>query len=289
MVARAYPAIKKAAPDARVLVGGLAAFGRSRGVPPLAFLREMACVDAALRPLARPECRGFRRIPGDGLAHHPYSTRTPPNVVEADVSRDDAPLARLPELSALIDRLVAGGRLDRRLRRLYLTEYGYETDPPDPGAPFDPRRAARMWAWAEAIAATQPQVRMFAQFLVRDLPGDSGGQRVGALSDWQSGLLFASGARKPLASVLPAPLHAETGGRGVRVWGRVRGGSGPRPVRLEARRPGGRWRVVFEGETDAEGVLATELALPSSSLLRIARRRDDRWVTGPAVAVISAE
>jgi hypothetical protein len=245
-------------------------------------------MDAALRPLARSECGGFRRIPGDGFAHHPYSTRTPPHVAEGGSSPDDVPIARLRQLSALIDRLVAAGRLDRRLRELDLTESGYETNPPDPGAPFGPRRAARMWAWAEAIAATNPRVRMMSQFLLRDLPGSGAGQRVGRLSDWQSGLLFLDGRRKPLAAVLPAPLHAETGPAGqVRVWGRVRSGSGPRPVRLEARRGASTWRTVFEGVTDPNGVLARELRLPAGSVLRIARRVEDEWRPGPPVDVVS--
>jgi hypothetical protein len=288
MVALAYPAVKAAAPATRVLIGGLAAHGRRDGVPPLRFLREMACVDAALRPLARAECRGFRRIPGDGFAHHPYSLRTRPHLLEPGASPDDVPIARLGQLSALVDQLVAAGRLAAGLRDLYLTEYAYETRPPDPGAPFGPARAARMWAWAEAIAATNPRVRTVAQFLVRDLPGGSGGQSVGALSNWQSGLLFLDGRPKPLAAVIPAPLHAQTaaGEGGVRVWGRVRRGSGPRPVRLEARRGAGAWRVVFEGVTDPNGVLARKVLVPADALLRITRREGDRWLPGAAVDVI---
>ncbi|MDQ4049029.1 MAG: glycoside hydrolase family 5 protein, partial [Actinomycetota bacterium] len=67
MVAAAYPAIKSVQPGSTVLVGGLAAYGRG-GVAPLRFLRELACVDGRLRPLARPECAGFEPVPGDGFA-----------------------------------------------------------------------------------------------------------------------------------------------------------------------------------------------------------------------------
>jgi len=285
-VEAAYPAVKAVQPDALVLVGGLAAYGRRGGVAPLRFVRELACVDARLRPLRRPECARFRRVAGDGFAYHPYSTRTLPDQVEHDAEPDDAPLARIGSVAALLDRLAAAGRVDPHLREVYLTEYGYETNPPDPGAPFDPPRAARMSSWAEAIAAREPRVRTVAQFLVRDLPGRAGAQREGRLSDWQSGLLFGDGRPKPLASVLPAPLHARPGPRGrVRVWGRVRPGEGRRRVRVETMEPGGRTRVAFEGRTDRRGVLERTVPGGPTTLLRISRRSGDRWVRGPLVDV----
>ena len=286
MVGAAYPAIKRAQPDALVLVGGLASYGRS-GVPPLRFLRELACVDSDLKPLARHECQGFERVHGDGLAYHPYSTHTRPDEVERSAALDDAPLARLGELAELLDALVAAKRIDPRMRDLYLTEYGYETDPPDPGARFDPSRAAQMWSWAEALATRVARVRTFAQFLVRDLPGHDGGQREGHLSDWQSGFSFRDGRLKPLAAALPAPLHAEREEDGdVRVWGRIRAGDGPRPVRIEAVEPGRRARTAFEGETDGRGIVERSFESPPGTRYRISRRVGGRWRRGPAVPVV---
>jgi len=287
MVAASYPAVKAVQPDALVLVGGLAAYGRG-GVSPLRFLRELACVDGRLRPLKRAECAGFTRLPGDGFAYHPYSTRTFPDRSEAGAGADDAPLARIGELAGLLDKLASDDRLDPRLRDIYLTEYGYETNPPDPGAPFGPARAARMSSWAEAIASREPRVRTVAQFLVRDLPGGPGVEREGRLADWQSGLLFLDGRLKPLALALPAPLHAEPGPPGrVRVWGRVRAGEGRRSVRIETMERGGRWRVAFEGETDDRGVIARSLPGGDGTLLRIVRRTGGRWLPGPVVDVVA--
>lgn len=287
MVKAAYPAVKAAQPDSLVLVGGLAAYGRRGGVAPLRFLRELACVDARLRPLRRPECALFRSVAGDGFAYHPYSTRTPPNQVERSASPDEVPLARLGALASLLDRLASARRIDPRLRDIYLTEYGYETNPPDPGAPFDPPRAARMSSWAEAIAARQPRVRSVAQFLVRDLPGRAGAQREGRLSDWQSGLTFIDGRPKPLAAAMPAPLHAERGPRGsVRVWGRVRPGEGRRRVRIETAAPGRAPRVAFEGRTDERGIVARSIPAAPRTRLRIARRAGGRWLRGPFVDVV---
>ena len=287
MVEAAYPAVKAVQPESLVLVGGLAAYGRRGGVAPLRFLRELACVDAHMQPLRRPDCAGFRRVAGDGFAYHPYSTRTRPDRVERTAQADDAPLARIGALATLLDRLATDGRIDSRLRDLYLTEYGYETDPPDPGAPFDPPLAARMSSWAEAIAARETRVRTVAQFLVRDLPAGPGAQREGRLSDWQSGVLFLDGRPKPLAAALPAPLHADPGPPGrIRIWARVRPGAGRPRVRIETVQSGGAPRVAFEGLTDERGVL--ELSIPGApeTLVRIARRAGDGWLRGRLVDVI---
>jgi hypothetical protein len=289
MVTAAYPLVKKEAPESVVLVGGLAAHGRRNGVPPLEFLRDLACVDRSLRPIAGGPCVGFKPIPGDGFAHHPYSTRTRPDRVERSGSPDDVPLARVGRLAALLDRLAAVGRISPKLRQIWITEYGYETNPPDRGAPYSPARAARMMSYAEALAAREPRVRTFAQFLVRDLAGTGGGsQRVGELPDWQSGLLFADGRPKPLTFVLPAPLHAErVDSQFVRLWGRVRPGSGRRRVRIEASRRGGPWRALFDGRTDGHGVVEAEQPARPGTLFRIARREGDRWVYGPPVDALA--
>ena len=288
MVAAAYPAVKDEAPDSTVLVGGLASHGRRDGIPPLRFLRELACVDGRLRPVTKGDCANFKPIEGDGFAHHPYSTRTRPDQVERSASPDDVPMARIGRLIDTLDRLAAAGRVSPKLRRLYITEYAYESNPPDPGAPFNPARAARMMAFGEALAAREPRVRTFAQFMVRDLPGTvAGGQQVGSLSDWQSGLLFTDRRPKPLAFVLPAPLHVEqVDPQFVRLWGRVRPGHGRRPVRIEASPPGKPWRTLFQGRTDSRGIIEAERPAPAGTSFRIGRRVDGRWVFGPPVRAL---
>ena len=288
MVASAYPAVKDEAPDSTVLVGGLAAHGRRNGTPPLRFLRELACVDDRLRPVATGDCAGFKPIQGDGFAHHPYSTRTRPDGVERSASPDDVPLARMARLIGTLDRLAGAGRISPKLRNVYITEYAYESNPPDPGARFNPGQAARMMAFGEALAAREPRVRTFAQFIVRDLPGTgAGGQRVGALPDWQSGLLFTDRTPKPLASVLPAPLHAEqVDPQFVRLWGRVRPGAGRRPVRIDAAPPASPWRVLFQGRTDSHGLVEAERPAPAGTAFRIGRRVNGRWVFGPPVKAL---
>src|SRR3954447_14896486 len=113
MYEAAYAAIKRARPDAKVLLGNTAATGGGGGVPPLRFVRELACVDRALRPLRVPECAGFRPLQADGYAHHPYTRATDPAAHDADP--DDAPLGETARLETQLDQLAQAGRITEKL------------------------------------------------------------------------------------------------------------------------------------------------------------------------------
>ena len=84
MVRSGYAAVKAVRKKATVLIGNTSSTGGTRGkgaVPPLEFLRELACVDAKLRPRVTGDCAGYTTLPGDGWAHHPYSQNERPERV----------------------------------------------------------------------------------------------------------------------------------------------------------------------------------------------------------------
>jgi hypothetical protein len=233
MVQAAYPAVKAVSPSARVLVGGTSSMGSSvpgeSGVPPLRFLRALACVDERLQPLTTGDCAGFQPVPGDGWAHHPYSLKTPPNRLPRDP--DNVPIAAIPRLTATLRALAAAGRISQADADLYLTEYGYETNPPDTHAILGLGEQATYLAWAEWLATQDPAVKMWPQFLLRDLPGDKSQRDEAAglpaiLDNWQSGLFFADGTPKPAAQTFATPGVAICQRRGrkrwVRIWSRLR-------------------------------------------------------------------
>jgi hypothetical protein len=200
MLYAAVPAIRREAPGSLVLIGGLAATAldggqpTSRGVPPLQFLRELACVNDRLGPLDRPECRDFRGLPGDAFSLHPYSTGMAP--WQHDPNPDDVPVADLRRLTRLLAELRSQGRTERRLPVL-LTEYGYETNPPDPTQSVTPAQQARYLVAAQRIAAATPGVRGWPQILLRDLGPVAGLHGAARWSDFQTGLLYADGRPKP--------------------------------------------------------------------------------------------
>lgn len=244
-----YAALKAVNPQNRVLIGGLSSEGLDtpgprNGLPPLQFLRELACVDRRGRSLRRPECRDFRPLRADGLAHHPYSLYDSPDVPSRDP--DEAAIADLDRLSTLLDALHHRGRTATRLP-IYVTEYGYETNPPDKRRGVSLEDQARFMGQSTFLAWQRPDVRMFAQFLLNDV--------VHASESWQTGLYFYDGRPKPAAQAFRTPFWAETrsfaGQDVVLLFGQVRPREGRKRVSVEMQGPDGVWRPINSLETRA--------------------------------------
>ena len=221
----------------RVLIGNTSSTGGERGkgpVPPLEFLRELACVDAQLKPRTGGDCEGFTQLPGDGWAHHPYSqNERPERVSDPKKEPGDLRLADTPVLARTLDRLVKLGRLAPANRNIHLTEFGYETK----GIPGRPRvnetQQARWMTWAEYLADRVPTVRSFAQFLLRDQPpapvrvSQSDKRPFG---EYSTGLLHVDGSEKVIARTFLAGIFAQrqADGQGARL-------RAPAPRRRSAR------------------------------------------------------
>ena len=91
--------------------------------------------------------------------------------------------------------------------RVWVTEYGYQTNPPDPIFGVTWSKQAKYLTQAVAIARANPRIDMFLWFLLRDE------QRLGG---WQSGLTTFDDKRKPSFNAfrraavlgLTAPRHS---------------------------------------------------------------------------------
>ena len=237
----AYDALKAVNPNNQVLMGGLSSSGSSRpgpnrNIPPLRFLREMACVDDHLEPLRDPACNSYTPLQADGFAYHPYTLSTAPDAVYG--SPDAVHLADLSRLSDLLTELNKRGRITT-VPPLYLTEFGYETNPPDLGRGVSPDTQSRYLSQATFLAWRNPNVRMFAQFLFQD-QGDP--------RSYQTGLLYPDGREKPALQAFRLPFWAEAhesnGQPFVAAWGQARPGTGPQTVSLEVQGGDGVWRDV---------------------------------------------
>jgi hypothetical protein len=231
--------------DDTILLGELMPRGGTspRRVRPLEFLREMACLDRHYRQIrgraARKRgCRRVGRIPASGLAYHPYTQGGGPRVSER---RDDAAIGQLGRVRATLDRLARRGKLPRRLP-IWITEFGYQTRPPDPfGARL--RRAANFMDESEWIAFRNPRVRAYSQYTLFDAPPKSGGPRFLRWSSWQAGLRFLNGDRKPkVYDAFRMPLFVRLRGpSAVEVFGGRRDLSGGTAL-VESKARGGRYR-----------------------------------------------
>jgi hypothetical protein len=128
--------------------------------------------------------RGLKRAGArfDAYAHHPYYGH--PN--EAPNKPPPGPRAvTLGNINELIRELT---RLYGH-KRLWITEYGYQTKPPDRFFGVSFAKQARYLALSFAIARRNPRIDMMIWFLLRDEA------RIG--NGWQSGLFRISGRRKP--------------------------------------------------------------------------------------------
>ena len=259
LVQAAYPRIKTLDPDSVALVGELAAAGRQgRGdvVPlrPLRFLRALACRDSRYRPIRRGRCRNFTPVPMDAIGHHPYQLLLAPGVRSRN--RNDAAISDGRRLLRVVDRLTELGAFesgDGEPLSVYYTEFGYQTNPPDPFAGVSLSEQRRYLQQAAYIAWATPRVRGLNQFRLTDgsLSG-SGSQR---FAEFQSGLLFRNRRRKPAYRTFAHPFVIS----GDRFWGHVRPG-GRHSVRVEYRpRAGARFRRVAQVLTNAQGYFAFPL------------------------------
>jgi hypothetical protein len=239
-------AIHDVDPDAEVVIGELAPIGarpRTSRTPlaPLPFLRTMGCVNAAYKPVRTGRCRGFKPAGGDSFGYHPHPVQLAPDQPNPD--RDEAQFADLGRLFTVLDRLtdrrrlisLRGGHLG-----VHLTEFGYQTSPPDHAIGIPVTLQNRYLQQASYLAWKSGRIRGLTFYQWDDEPVHYTGPGTKAYAGWQSGLRYFSGRPKPALSTFASPIVADLAPgrrRGV-LWGQVRPG-GVHEVTLLRRSAGG--------------------------------------------------
>jgi hypothetical protein len=264
MVAGALPRIRAENENARVLAGETAAVGNPGTViGPREFVQRWLCLDDQFRPVRTGKCRNFEPLELDGYAHHPYgpAERVPRK-------KDIVSLLVIRRLGRYLDAAARANRLPPGLP-IYSTEFGLQSNPPDPTVGNSPRRQAALLNEKEEQGYRYPLLRSHAQYLLYDDPPRPGATEKEVWSGFQTGLRFNDGTKKPAWDTyrLPLVVHRADDGR-VLIWGRVRPGSGVRYVQLE-RREGGSF--VADGSrlaTDDAGYFEVHRPRPASYRFR---------------------
>jgi hypothetical protein len=235
----AYASLHEAS-SSNLVAGGVTSPRRTpTGMSPLAFMQGMRAAHAHL----------------DAYAQNPY-----PESRGETPSRTPCPgcgsftMAVLPLVRADVTRYFGAGK------QLWLTEYGYQTNPPDRLLGVSYALQAKYVGDAAARVWRQPGVTVLIQFLMRDEPN---------LGGWQSGLLTVGGSAKPSYRAFALPL-AEVSRSGSRVvlWGQVRPGSGRRPYVLQRYAAG--WRPIGGSMlTGAGGTFSRTVTLPRGARVRL--------------------
>jgi hypothetical protein len=219
-----------------ILLGETAHSGK---LTPLAFFEDVYCVGNGYHPLtgrgaeavgcptSPDRSRFVAQNPGlfdaTGWAHHPYGFDLPPN--RPSVIKDGIGLLDV----GLLERTANGifSTYDRSRRGgipIYLSEWGYVTNPPNPTYQATLSDQATWINQGEYMAWRDPYVKALAQFELVDTPTP----RHQSYERWRvsftTGLEFNNGRPKPaLASYrLPIWLPAPRRGSQVPVWGQLR-------------------------------------------------------------------
>ncbi|MGH2980301.1 MAG: hypothetical protein ACRDLQ_11810 [Solirubrobacterales bacterium] len=248
MVERGLPALKAAVPGARVLVGELAPVGTAtKVIGPLRFLQQWLCVDKKYKRLRgrtarRAGCKGFKRVRANGFAHHPYGPAG-----QAFRGRDIVNMVGIRRLASALDKSARARRISRRLG-IYNTEFGYQTNPPDPFIGTTPNRQAEILNTLEEFSYRYSRLKSYSQYLLYDDPARTGPAAL-RWAGFQTGLRYHGGEAKPSYDAYRLPISVKKRRRNVRIWGRVRPGSGVRSVQIQ-RSSGG-------GQTDDGGLVRT--------------------------------
>jgi Cellulase (glycosyl hydrolase family 5) len=240
MVQRGVPALRAAtAPGSKIFVGELAPVGTATKVMgPLRFLRGWLCLDKRWHRIRGGSCRHFKKVSANAFAHHPYgpSTRVP-------ATRDIINMLAIRRLGAALDRAARAGRITRGLP-IYNTEFGYQTNPPDPFVSTSPARQAELLNQMEEYSYRYARLKSYSQYLLYDDVARAGSAAL-RWAGFQTGLRFANGRAKPSFEAFKLAIVIRKRGRGVSIWGHVRPGTGTRYVQLQ-RRSGGRF--VADGQ-----------------------------------------
>jgi hypothetical protein len=259
-----------------LLLGELMPLGGSGAsrVPPLVFLRELFCLNRHYRQIrghaARVRgCHRVGRIPTSGLAYHPYTPRGGPSAHTRQ--RDDASIGELGRLRRVLDALARRHKLPRRLP-IWITEYGFQTNPPDPFQ-FPLRRVPGFMDRSEWIAFRNPRVQSYSQYTLRDDRPASGGL-FRRWANFQQGLRFASGKQKPgvySAYRMPAFVRLR-GRRHVEIFGGLRAGARGELAVIEARTRHGHFHQIATSHLNSRGYFRRILRIsrPAARVYKIA-------------------
>jgi hypothetical protein len=256
-----YKAIERYDPALRnrVLFGETAAISS-----PLDTLYAALCLNEQGRPfrgrLRRLQgCSGRpRRLPIGGVATHPYNNLAKGSVFSRSFTLDSLPMAYLPRLHKLMNRAARYGRIPRG-RGIYLTEFGFQSNPPDPIDGLRLDRQARAINEAERLFFADRRVRAVSQFELYDVEDRE---------EYQTGLREFDGKLKPSWRAWRMPLViTRLSANLVEVWGQVRPAEGRTPVTIQARPRGGAFATVAGARTNPTGYFRLRLRRPGAARL----------------------
>ncbi len=251
-------------PDNLVIGGSLYPFELDRptdqAIPPLRFMRFLFCLTKKLRVM--PKCG--EPVHFDAWSHHPYTSGSP---THDPLGPESVSIGQLPRMARLLRAAIKQGRaVSSRRVQFWVTEWGWDTNPPDPqGVPV---RLQARWISEAAFRMWRAGVTVATWFQMRDGFG--------------SGARFADGLYRICADQPANPscdrpkisfesfrfpfVAFRRDRRHVLVWGRTPW-SLPGKVVVEQNRRG--FKPLARLSTDRYGIFERKLRTRSGGRLRV--------------------
>ena len=258
---------------------------------PVPFMRALYCVGSKLRPLRGNAASAFgcptsgptssfvSQHPGlfrTAYAHHPYGFEAPPN--RPDPDKGFVTLINVPSFERTLNRIFgAYGQHRPGGVPLYLTEWGFKTNPPNPYVRTSPTDQAAWINEGEYMMWREPYVKEYTQFLLVDSAPKPHTRKGSALywSTFQTGLEYQNGRQKPAFTAFRVPIWLPNARRGrhVAVWGQLRPAdhSTTQYGLVEFQRHGSRsWKELTAVQTNSpEGFIYTHVSIRRAGLVRL--------------------
>jgi hypothetical protein len=257
LVNRSADAIKSVDPDNFVVAGSTAPYYDATPSTvavnptwgPLGFMRAVLCLTPQLTSTS-PGCT----VRFDAWAHHPYTEGGPTHTASLP---DDVELGDLPRMKQVLEAAWAAGHIVASSQpQLWVTEFSWNADPPDPGGV--PTALLERWIPEAMYAMWSDGVSVLTWFLLVD-----------SSSPYRSGLYTNTGALaadrpKAIFEAFRFPFVAYRSAGGIYFWGRTPAGR-QATVAVE-QGSAGAWAPLGSMQSDQYGIfqgrLATDSRLP---------------------------
>ena len=254
VIARLDPALRN-----RVLFGEVPSIAA-----PLPFLRATLCLDSSGKPFrgARARAQGCSgrvgRIPTLGFAVHPYNQGALFGPQQRYRTKTSLTIAHMPRLHRLLDGAFRRKRISSSARNVYVTEFGFQSNPPDKSAPSLANQA-RYINESDRLFYGDRRVKWVSQYEFTD---------VRDVSQFNTGLRLFSGKLKPSYGAYRMPIVVTRRSVfSVEVYGQVRPG-GSSTVAIQSRASGGAYKTVSTVRTNGNGFLRVNIKARNASKLR---------------------
>jgi hypothetical protein len=244
-----------------VVAGGLAPFrditqsvhDQDPDWGPLSFMRALLCLSASLKATCND------RAAFDVWATHPYTSGGP---FHEAVLSNDVSLGDLPEMRKTLNAAIKAGHVrSRHAIQFWITEFSWDSSPPDPEAV--PMTLLKRWVAQGLYAMWQNGVSLVTWLMMRDLPYPKSYLQSGL---YFSGATYAGDKPKPIVQAFRFPLVALPQRSGVLVWGRTPAGK-PGRVLVERTFRGG-WSKLGVLRTNRYGIFQRTFRTDQSGTVR---------------------